>query len=107
MVGTMDESNGKGKIKIKFFSNRGQFAIEAVLLATIFVGVFLLAIKTLKEKQSIQKLTDGSVSYVGRMAQYGTWREACKPIKGGSGRPETAANCHPNSINRALSSKPD
>lgn len=105
----MEQSNGKGKIKIQFFSNRGQFAIEAVLLVTVLVGAFLFIIKESNLKGKLQKMTDGSVGYVGRMAQYGTWREECKPIKGGKvpDKIPTAANCHPNSINRALSSKPD
>lgn len=100
----MERFHGKGKNKSILFSTRGQFAIEAVLLATVLVGAFLLGIKTLKDKQSIQKLTDGSVARVKNMAEYGTWRETCKPIKG-SGQ-ERTVNCHPNSINRALSSAP-
>ncbi len=86
-------------------NHRGQATIESVLLATVLVGAFLLATKTLKEKQTLQKFTTSSVGRVKTMAEYGTWREACKPLSGGGG--EKAANCHPNSINRSLSSAPE
>ena len=85
-------------------NNKGQFAIEAVLLMTLFMGVFALTMKTLRDKQIIQNLTDTSVTKVKNMSEYGTWKQDCKAMKGGSS--QTAANCHPNSINRALSSDP-
>jgi hypothetical protein len=85
-------------------NNKGQFAIEAVLLMTLFVGVFAFAMNLIREKQFIQKLTDTSVTKVKNLTEYGTWKQDCKAMKGGSS--QTAANCHPNSINRALSSDP-
>lgn len=94
--------------QLKFFYNfknqRGQFAIEAVLLMLVLMGSFVLVTQKLKEKQLIQKLTNSSVAKVKSMTAYGTWKETCKSIKGGSS--QTASNCHPNSINRALSSDP-
>ena len=90
--------------KILKLNNKGQFAIEAVLLMTLFVGTFAFAIKMMRDKQIIQNLTDKSVTKVKNMSEYGTWKPTCTSMKGGSS--QTAANCHPNSINRALSSDP-
>jgi hypothetical protein len=85
-------------------NNKGQFMIEAVLLMTLFVGVFAFTMKLIRDKQIIQNLTDASVTKVKNLSEYGTWKQDCKAMKGGSS--QTAANCHPNSINRALSSDP-
>lgn len=85
-------------------NNKGQFAIEAVLLMALFVGVFVLVVNQLRDRKIIQNLTDASVVKVRNLSEYGTWRQECKAVKG-SAR-QTAANCHPNSINRALSSDP-
>ena len=78
--------------------------IEAVLLMTLFVGVFAFTMKLIRDKQIVQNLTDTSVTKVKNLSEYGTWKQECKAMKGGSS--QTAANCHPNSINRALSSDP-
>jgi hypothetical protein len=104
----MKMSRGFEKNKISFkilFTNSGQATIEAVLLATILIGGFLFATKTMQDKEVLQKFTTTSVGRVKNMAEYGTWRESCKPIAGSGS--ERAANCHPNSINRALSSAPE
>jgi hypothetical protein len=85
-------------------NNKGQFAIEAVLLMTLFIGIFAASMKFLRDKEFLQTLTDKSVTKVKNMSEYGTWKQDCKAMKGGSS--QTAANCHPNSINRALSSDP-
>jgi hypothetical protein len=85
-------------------NNKGQIAIEAVLLMILFVGIFASSMKFLRDKAFLQTLTDRSVTKIKNMAEYGTWQEQCKALKGGSS--QTAANCHPNSINRALSSDP-
>lgn len=96
----------KNNSSVQFiFDKKGQASIEAVLLATVLIGAFLYATKTMKDKQVLQKFTTSSVGRVKNMAEYGTWRESCKPIAGTGG--EKAANCHPNSINRALSSAPE
>lgn len=96
------------KRRLNFFyklkNNRGQLAIEAVLLMTLFVGIFAASMKQLRDKRVIQNVSEKSIAKVKNMAEYGTWKETCKAIKGGSS--QTAANCHPNSINRALSSDP-
>ncbi|MBC7458649.1 MAG: hypothetical protein H7235_10240 [Bdellovibrionaceae bacterium] len=73
-------------------------------MMTLFVGVFAFTMNLIRDKQIIQKLTDTSVAKVKNLSEYGTWKQNCKAMKGGSS--QTAANCHPNSINRALSSDP-
>ena len=89
--------------KILKLNNKGQFAIEAVLLMIVFVSTFAMAVKYMRDKEIMQNLTDRSVGKVRNMTEYGTWKQTCT-AKGGSS--QTAANCHPNSINRALSSDP-
>jgi hypothetical protein len=93
------------KARINFlFNDRGQATIESVLLAIVLVGAFLLATKTLREKEVVQKMTNNSVKSIKHMSEYGSWKEECKPAKGsGSAK---AALCHPNSIVRSLSSDP-
>ena len=93
------------KARINFYSvDRGQATIEAVLLVIVLIGAFTLATNTIREKQIVQKFTNKSVESVKNMAEYGSWRQECKPAKG-PGRAR-AAQCHPNSIGRALSSDP-
>jgi hypothetical protein len=91
-------------IKIIKLNSKGQFAIEAVLLATVLMGVFLLATRQLRDSGALQKFSDVSVTKVKNMSEYGTFKQVCKAVKGNAS--QTAANCHPNSINRALSSDP-
>lgn len=99
------KSNFKSNLKvIILLKNSGQATIEAVLLVIVLIGAFMFATNKMKEKQILQNFTTASVGRVKTMTEYGTWREACKPISGGGG--EKAANCHPNSINRSLSSAP-
>ncbi len=90
--------------KIFLKNNYGQFAIEAVLLTVVMVSIFALAVKFLRDRQYIQLLTNDSVGKVKNLSEYGTWKPVCKALKGSAS--QTAANCHPNSINRALSSDP-
>ncbi len=85
-------------------NENGQLAIEAVLLMTIFIGTFLFFTKQLREKQTMQNFADVSISKVRNMSEFGAWKNPCSSIKGGPS--QRAANCHPNSINRALSSDP-
>lgn len=86
-------------------NQRGQIAIEAVLLATVLISFFLVLKNQLQSRQVFQKITTASAARVKHMAEYGTWKEQCKPVSGNGA--ERAANCHPNSINRSLSSAPD
>ena len=98
-----------GSKKNNFFperlkSQKGQFAIEAVLLMTVLVGVFLAFTKFAKNEKFIQKLVQKPMERVGRMAAYGTWNEGCSA----PGKPRlTTGKCHPNSIARSLSSDPN
>ena len=93
------------KARINFYSDRrGQATIEAVLLVTVLIGAFMLATKTMRDKQVMQNMTNKSVASIKNMSEYGSWKQECKPAKGaGSAK---AAQCHPNSIVRALSSDP-
>ena len=86
-------------------NEKGQIAIEAVLLATVLIAFFLAVKNQLQSKQVFQKITTSSIKRVKHMSEYGTWKDVCKPVAGSS--TERAANCHPNSINRSLSSAPD
>jgi len=88
-------------------SEKGQATIEAVLLAIILTGAFMAATQRLREKQTVQKFAEKSVGYVKNMSTYGTWKEGCKPLGAGGSGSVKLANCHPNSINRALSSAPE
>lgn len=86
-------------------NQKGQIAIESMLLATVLMSFFLLLKNQLQATQVFQKITTASAARVKHMAEYGTWRDQCKPVSGNGA--ERAANCHPNSINRSLSSAPD
>lgn len=110
---TMEDPTGKKEIKFfklkKFIylkNNRGQFAIEAVLLSAILIGGFVAATSLIKKNNYISKLFTGPMKAVKNMAEYGTWKSACtgysaKPTRATQGR------CHPNSSLRALSSNPN
>lgn len=88
----------------RLINRKGQFAIEAVLLMTVLVGLFLAVTNMAKEKQLVQKLVQKPMERVGRMAAYGTWNEGCSA----PGKPKlTTGKCHPNSIARSLSSDPN
>lgn len=86
-------------------NEKGQIAIEAVLLASVLMAFFMVLKNQLQSKQVFQKITTSSATRIKHMAEYGTWKDVCKPVAGGG--QEKAANCHPNSINRSLSSAPD
>ena len=85
-------------------SQGGQFAIEAVLLMTVLVGVFLLVTKTAREKKLVQNLFSKPVANIEIMTGFGTWKtDGCTS----PGKPkQTLGKCHPNSIHRSLSSDP-
>ena len=85
-------------------NQKGQFAIEAVLLMTVLIGAFLALTQFAKKEQFVQKLVQKPMERVGRMAAYGTWNEGCSA----PGKPKlTTGKCHPNSIARSLSSDPN
>lgn len=57
-------------------NSRGQMTIEAILLLTIFIGIFLLAQKTFKSKKYISQMVEGPWSYVQGMIEDGVWLSA-------------------------------
>ncbi|MBC7740838.1 MAG: hypothetical protein H7061_01480 [Bdellovibrionaceae bacterium] len=85
-------------------NNRGQMAIEAVLLMTVLLGGFLFITKYAREKQLLQNLFDTPIKRIGTMAGYGTWKEECAAV--GKPAKQSLGKCHPNSIHRSLSSNP-
>lgn len=95
----------KNRITVSFKnSESGQLAIEAVLLLVVLTGIFMATIKYLNQNRTIPKMTNSAVGNLKNMTRQGTWKETCKALKGGNS--EREGNCHPNSINRALSSDP-
>ncbi|OFZ28659.1 MAG: hypothetical protein A2622_06110 [Bdellovibrionales bacterium RIFCSPHIGHO2_01_FULL_40_29] len=96
----------KNKTILSFLyaNQNGQLAIEAVLLITVLLGVFLALSNVAQEKKLVQNLVSKPIQRVGRMAGYGTWNEECK----GQGKSQALSlgKCHPNSIHRSLSSDP-
>ncbi len=99
-----------GSIKIKFISPRkGQMAIEAVLLMTILVSVFLLILKFTQGSQGtppmLQRLVSKPVIDKFRtITSFGTWNSDGCTAPGKA--KQTLGKCHPNSIQRSLSSDP-
>ena len=87
-------------------NNKGQFAIEAILLMSVTVGLFIFFTKTIKEKQLISNLFSRPINSIKNMTTFGTWKENCTGF-GSSKSKQTLANCHPNSITRGLSSNPN
>lgn len=86
-------------------NNKGQIAIESVLLMTVLISVFFLVTKTIREKQLVSKMVAGPMQNVKAMTGYGTWRaDGC--VAPGRAR-QTIGKCHPNSIARSLSSDSD
>lgn len=100
-----DEFLGLKKNKSFFnFNNKGQFAIEAVLLATVMISAFLVLTNYLKNSGFLAKLVASPIERVGTMAGYGTWQDVCKGQ--GKSKAQSLGKCHPNSIHRSLSSDP-
>jgi hypothetical protein len=84
-------------------NNRGQIAIEAVLLMTILLGGFIVLTKYANEKKILSKLVAGPIKNVATMTAHGTWKVDGCTAPGKS--KQTIGKCHPNSIERSLSSK--
>lgn len=102
----MDECPGTKKTKFFVKNNKGQFAIEAILLMSVLVGAFILFSNTLREKKLISKLFAQPIGSIRNMTGYGTFKETCTGL-GGSRSQQRLSNCHPNSVSRALSSDPN
>lgn len=85
--------------------NKGQFAIESVLLMSVLVGFFIFATNVAREKKLISKLVKEPMRNVAAMTAFGTWKaDGC--IAPGKSK-QTIGKCHPNSISRSLSSNPN
>ena len=94
------------KLKSSFSLNRkGQLAIEAVLLMTVLLSVFLVLTNELSKRKIIQNLVSKPIESVGRMAGYGTWQAQC--VGQGKSKKLNLGQCHPNSIQRSLSTNPE
>jgi hypothetical protein len=95
-----------GSTKTKFLLNqRGQFVIESVLLMVVLVGCFLVITNYTQKNKMLQKMvTDPVAQRFGSIIGFGTWKpDGCTA----PGHPkQTLGKCHPNSINRSLSSAP-
>lgn len=87
-------------------NERGQMAIEGILLMVVLLGVFLIMQKYIKGPPSmLQKMVSTPVAEkMGAMISFGTWRPDGCTAPGKS--KQTIGKCHPNSIHRSLSSSP-
>ncbi len=56
-------------------NRHGQFVIEAVLLVTLSIGLFMAGTKYLREKKVIEKAVQGPWSRVATMTEAGIWAE--------------------------------
>jgi hypothetical protein len=92
-------------LKKKLLNNRGQFAIESVLLMTVLLGAFLAVTNYVKQKHLLSKLAAGPVANISTMVAFGTWKPDGCTAPGKS--KQTIGKCHPNSIARSLSSNPN
>lgn len=96
-------------MKTKEFSglkenNKGQMAIEAVLLMTVLVGAFMFLSNEIKKRQLVSKMVQEPMRNVAAMAAFGTWKaDGCTAP--GKSR-VSIGKCHPNSMSRAQSSDP-
>lgn len=80
----------------KVLNSRGQFAIEAILLLMVTVGLFVAATNQLRERQVLAKLVEGPWKKVAGMIETGVWED-----------PKTARAKHPNQANRGVTFDPN
>lgn len=85
-------------------NNKGQIAIESLLLLTVLIGMFLAVSKYATKNQILSKLVAGPIKNVATMTAYGTWKSDGCTAPGKT--KQTIGKCHPNSIARSLSSNP-
>lgn len=85
-------------------NNKGQMAIEAVLLTVVLLGAFVVLTKTIRDKKLLSKFVAKPINSIAAMTAYGTWKST------GCAAPNkpsvSIGKCHPNSIERSLSSDP-
>jgi hypothetical protein len=101
----MEKFRGSTKSKFLLLKKNGQFAIEAVLLMTILMGIFLTFLKYTRDNKMLQKVVSDPVAKkLEAVTGFGTWRPDGCTAPGKS--QQTLGKCHPNSIHRSLSSDP-
>jgi hypothetical protein len=94
-----------GSKRIK--NNKGQIAIESVLLMTILLGAFLAVTNYAKSKELLANLVQKPVQSLAVMAGYGVWKSGdAAGCKAPGKSAVSLGKCHPNSIARSLSSTP-
>ncbi len=89
-------------------NNRGQFAIESVLLMTVLVGAFMALSNYAQSKNLMATLVEKPLQSLAIMTGYGVWKsgDAGGGCKAPGRSAVTLGKCHPNSISRSLSSNP-
>lgn len=80
---------------MKQLNNKGQFAIEAVLLTVIFVGAFMAATEFLRNEKFLAKMVGGPWVQIQGMTECGVW-----------GAPSKVCKKHPNNTSRLLTYDP-
>jgi high-affinity Fe2+/Pb2+ permease len=83
-------------MKPTLLNQKGQFAIETVLMMIITIGFFMYGTKQLREGKFLAKLISEPWQRVAGMIESGVWDT-----------PEKARLRHPNQINRSLAVKPE
>jgi hypothetical protein len=94
----------KSKLLPFLKNQKGQFAIEAVLLMTVLMGLFIMVTRKVQKDGMLSKLFSGPIENVATMTAYGTWKKDGCTAPGK--QKQTIGKCHPNSIARSLSSSP-
>ena len=90
-------------------NNKGQIAIESVLLMVILLGVFMAVTNYARKKKLISELVQKPMQSLAIMTGFGVWKSADATIgcrAPGSSAGVSIGKCHPNSIARSLSSNP-
>ncbi len=89
-------------------NNKGQIAIESLLLMIILLSGFLAATNYVKSKNLLANLVQKPVQSLAVMSGYGVWRsgDASSGCKAPGRSAVSLGKCHPNSIARSLSSAP-
>lgn len=103
-----NECHGR-KLNKFTLNNKGQIAIESVLLMVILLGVFAALTKYARDKQLLSGLVQKPMQSLAIMAGLGVWKSPDATIgcrAPGSSAGVSIGKCHPNSIARSLSSNP-
>ena len=94
-------------LSLNKLNNKGQIAIESVLLMTILLGCFVAVTNHARDKKLISNLVSKPVQSLAIMAGYGVWKSPDNSGCKAPGKPGVSiGKCHPNSIARSLSSNP-